>query len=125
MQKKRADILKREWGGRPCAHPKLAKEYDMGERTGSYVCTQCGTVLSFREKAERAAAGGTRPSNSNEGKAMKKSSRNIPDFSRKQSGQKPAGGASSAPPVKGKVVASTSTRPKPKATSAKSSQRGK
>lgn len=56
MQKKRATALKQEWGDKPCAHPALAKEYDAGERTGNYVCTQCGTTLTFKERAELLAA---------------------------------------------------------------------
>ena len=30
----------------------FAREYDLGERTGRYVCTQCGTPVTFRERAE-------------------------------------------------------------------------
>jgi hypothetical protein len=56
MQRKRAIALQQEWGGKPCDHPAFAREYDMGERTGSYVCTQCGAVVTFREKAEIMAA---------------------------------------------------------------------
>ena len=56
MQKKRAIALQKEWGDRPCPHPAFAKEYDLGERTGNYVCTQCGTIVTFREKAEIVAA---------------------------------------------------------------------
>lgn len=52
MQKKRALTLQQEWGGKPCEHPALAKEYDEGARTGNYVCTQCGAVITFRERAE-------------------------------------------------------------------------
>ncbi|HYW31019.1 MAG TPA: hypothetical protein VE869_05875 [Gemmatimonas sp.] len=52
MQKKRAVALQQEWGDKPCPHPSFAKEYDLGERTGNYVCGQCGRVFSFREKAE-------------------------------------------------------------------------
>jgi hypothetical protein len=52
MQKKRAKELQAAWGDKPCNHPAFAKEYDLGERTGSYVCTQCGAILSFREKTE-------------------------------------------------------------------------
>ena len=58
MQKKRALALQQEWGGKPCDHPAFAKEYDHGERTGSFVCTQCGTIVTFREKAEIIAARG-------------------------------------------------------------------
>ena len=56
MQKKRALALQQEWGDQPCDHPSFAKEYDNGERTGNFVCTQCGTTVSFREKAELVAA---------------------------------------------------------------------
>ena len=56
MQKKQAVKLQDTWGGKPCEHPAFAKEYDLGERTGNYVCTQCGAVLSFRQKAETIAA---------------------------------------------------------------------
>lgn len=60
MQKKRATALKQEWGDKPCPHPTLAKEYDLGQRTGNYVCTQCGTTFTFKERAELLAArGGT------------------------------------------------------------------
>lgn len=52
MQKKRAVVLQQEWGGKPCDHPAFAKEYDLGARTGNYVCTQCGKTVTFREKAE-------------------------------------------------------------------------
>ncbi len=52
MQKKRAVALQQEWGGSPCDHPALAREYDLGKRTGNYLCTQCGGMLTFREKAE-------------------------------------------------------------------------
>lgn len=56
MQRKKAAALQAEWGDKPCPHPAFAKEYDLGKRTGSYVCTQCGAVLSFREKAELTAS---------------------------------------------------------------------
>lgn len=56
MQKKQAMKLQEEWGGMSCDHPTFAKEYDLGERTGNYVCTRCGAILSFREKAEAVAA---------------------------------------------------------------------
>ena len=41
-----------QWGDNPCSHPKFSKEYDLGERTGNFVCTQCGKIFTFREKAE-------------------------------------------------------------------------
>jgi transcription initiation factor TFIIIB Brf1 subunit/transcription initiation factor TFIIB len=56
MQRKKAAALQAAWGDKPCSHPELAKEYDLGKRTGNYVCTQCGAVLSFREKAELTAS---------------------------------------------------------------------
>ena len=52
MQRKKAIELQKAWGGKPCDHPTLAREYDMGERTGNYCCQQCGTVRTFREKVE-------------------------------------------------------------------------
>ena len=44
MQKKRPTALQQACGDKPCDHPAFAKEYDNGERTGNYVCTQCGTT---------------------------------------------------------------------------------
>jgi peptide methionine sulfoxide reductase MsrB len=55
MQRKKATALKQEWGDKPCTHPAFAKEYDLGERTGNYVCTTCGSTFTFREKAELVA----------------------------------------------------------------------
>ena len=52
MQAKKAEVLRAEWGDRPCDHPSLAKEYAEGKRTGDYVCTQCGARVTFRERAE-------------------------------------------------------------------------
>jgi hypothetical protein len=56
LQRKKAIELQQKWGGKPCDHPGFSREYDLGERTGNYCCTQCGASLSFREKAELAAA---------------------------------------------------------------------
>jgi hypothetical protein len=50
MKRKRALELQREWAGKPCAHPAFAKEYDLGVRTGNFVCTRCGVILSPQEK---------------------------------------------------------------------------
>jgi hypothetical protein len=52
MKRKRALQLQQEWGDRPCPHPEFAKEYDHGVRTGKFVCTQCGAILTGRDKAE-------------------------------------------------------------------------
>lgn len=56
MQSKKAGELRAAWGDRPCEHPAFAKEYDLGARTGDYVCTQCGAKVTFRERAEILAA---------------------------------------------------------------------
>lgn len=52
LQRKKAIELQQKWGGKPCDHPAFSREYDLGERTGNYCCTQCGASLTFREKAE-------------------------------------------------------------------------
>lgn len=62
MKRKRAQELREAWGDAPCEHPQLAKLYDLGAATGSFVCAQCGREFTFREKAEIAASrrdGGT------------------------------------------------------------------
>jgi hypothetical protein len=58
MQKKRAAAIREAWGAQPCAHPAFAKEYDLGKRTGNFICTQCGQSFTFREKVELRAAKG-------------------------------------------------------------------
>jgi transcription elongation factor Elf1 len=60
MQRKKAQELRKAWGDKPCDHPSFSREYDAGERTGSYCCTQCGASVTFREKAELTAARKTR-----------------------------------------------------------------
>lgn len=52
MQAKRAAELRKAWNDKPCPHESLAKEYDLGERTGNYVCKSCGRTFTFREKKE-------------------------------------------------------------------------
>lgn len=52
MQRKKAIELQKAWGDKPCDHPTLAREYDLGERTGNYCCQQCGMAMTFREKVE-------------------------------------------------------------------------
>lgn len=56
MQSKKAETLRAEWGGKPCGHPALAKEYAEGKKTGDYVCTQCGARVTFRERTELLAS---------------------------------------------------------------------
>jgi len=58
MQSMRASELRQSWDGKPCEHPAFAKRYDLGKRTGDYVCTQCGEIVSFRQRAEILAARG-------------------------------------------------------------------
>ncbi|HSJ25765.1 MAG TPA: hypothetical protein VK929_13905 [Longimicrobiales bacterium] len=50
MKRKKALELQQAWGDRPCEHPDFAKEYDLGVRTGNFICTQCGAIFSVREK---------------------------------------------------------------------------
>jgi len=61
MQRKKALELRQAWGDKPCPHPAFSREYDLGERTGNYCCSQCGAALTFREKTELAAARGADP----------------------------------------------------------------
>ena len=56
MKRKRALELQQAWGDKVCDHPAFAKEYDQGERTGKYVCTQCGAIVSPMERAQIRAA---------------------------------------------------------------------
>jgi hypothetical protein len=42
MRTQRAEELRKEWGGKPCSHPHLEKEYSQGWPTGNFVCTVCG-----------------------------------------------------------------------------------
>ena len=61
MQRKKAIELQQRWGEKACPHPSVSREYDLGERTGNYCCTQCGASFTFREKAEIVAARGATP----------------------------------------------------------------
>jgi DNA-directed RNA polymerase subunit RPC12/RpoP len=58
VQRKKAVELQQAWGDKPCDHPAFSREYDLGERTGNYRCTQCGASFTFREKSEITAARG-------------------------------------------------------------------
>jgi hypothetical protein len=42
MQVKEALELRKVWGNKPCEHPTLEKEYELGSATGDYVCKTCG-----------------------------------------------------------------------------------
>jgi hypothetical protein len=61
LQRSKAVALQQAWGDRPCDHPTFSREYDNGERTGNYCCTQCGASISFREKAELMATRNAAP----------------------------------------------------------------
>lgn len=52
MQAKKAAAIRAAWGGKPCDHSSLSKEYDLGKQTGDYVCGQCGKTISPRERKE-------------------------------------------------------------------------
>ena len=40
-----AEALSKQWGDKPCDHPRLVEETPMfGQRTGDYYCAQCGAV---------------------------------------------------------------------------------
>jgi transposase-like protein len=56
MKRKKALELQQAWGDQPCPHPAFAKEYDLGVRTGNFICTQCGRTFSVREKVAITAA---------------------------------------------------------------------
>jgi hypothetical protein len=43
LQLEEARELRKEWGNKPCDHPRVVKEYYLGTSTGDYVCTTCGT----------------------------------------------------------------------------------
>ena len=50
----KAEELRKLWGSKPCSHPKFEKETHLGwgyveEKTGDYVCTQCGQDFTKNE----------------------------------------------------------------------------
>jgi len=52
MQMKKAEALRKSWGEKPCDHPDLDKEYDLGADTGDCVCTTCGAGFTAAEADE-------------------------------------------------------------------------
>jgi hypothetical protein len=52
MKRKQALEIQKSWGDAPCTHPAFAREYDLGVRTGNYICTQCGRTFTWRERKE-------------------------------------------------------------------------
>lgn len=53
MQANEAAKLRARWGGKPCDHPQVMKEYDLGTATGDYVCTTCGEAGWGRDWPEK------------------------------------------------------------------------
>lgn len=49
MQMKKAKALREAWGGKPCDHPDLEKEYHLGAQSEDYVCTTCGESFTKQE----------------------------------------------------------------------------
>ena len=50
MDVRQANDIRKRWGGKPCAHPKLEKEDPIaGKWMGDFYCTQCGTLGSSKE----------------------------------------------------------------------------
>lgn len=53
MQMKKFRAMKKqkqaEWGDKPCDHPKIAQEHDLGSGTGDYACEVCGRDIVFDE----------------------------------------------------------------------------
>ncbi len=45
MQMSEALKLQKAWGKKPCDHPHVEKEYDLGAHTGDWVCTRCGRAV--------------------------------------------------------------------------------
>jgi hypothetical protein len=52
MQNDEARKIREEWGGKPCDHPELEKEYYLGADTKDYVCTTCGSDFTRKERDE-------------------------------------------------------------------------
>lgn len=53
MQQKQFRKMKRaardKWGDKPCEHPRIVQEHDLGAGTGDYACEQCGRDIVFDE----------------------------------------------------------------------------
>lgn len=49
MQWEAAKRLREQWGGKPCDHPHLTKEYYLGSQTGDWACNQCGASFDRSE----------------------------------------------------------------------------
>lgn len=49
MQSRDALKLQKEWGNKPCKHPRLDKEYFGGADTGDWACVTCGEARMGRD----------------------------------------------------------------------------
>lgn len=47
-----AKKLREKWGGKPCDHPRIEKEYFADTHTLDYVCRQCGKEFTVLEMLE-------------------------------------------------------------------------
>ncbi len=45
--------LSNRWGDKPCDHPSIVRESNMGFSTGDYVCTQCGRNVERNEREKK------------------------------------------------------------------------
>ncbi len=60
MDIKKGQRLREEWDDKPCDHPSFEKETQgqvlsygyVEEKTGDYICTQCGETFTKAEKDE-------------------------------------------------------------------------
>lgn len=57
MDFKEAEKLAKDWGEKPCDHPRIEKETwidseDIAVHNGDYVCTQCGQTFTEAEYKE-------------------------------------------------------------------------
>lgn len=53
MEYEAAKALKESWGDKPCTHPSFTDKYLFGSKTGDFVCEQCGTFFTQRQKAQQ------------------------------------------------------------------------
>jgi len=53
MQNKERMIIREAWGDKPCDHPHIEREYDLGADTGDLVCTQCGRIVDEKVQNEK------------------------------------------------------------------------
>ena len=54
MQYDEAERLRIEWGGKPCDHNHVEREYFLGVQTGDWICTTCGEEFTSMDEVRRA-----------------------------------------------------------------------